>query len=219
VLFKAAMTLDGKVATQGGDSKWISSEESRLRTHQWRAECDAVAIGIGTALADDPQLTARISDPPVHRQPRRVVFDSLARLPLDSKLVLGAREVPLTVVVSRAAPRTATDALATHGADVIVATGQNEPARVRSALDQLGADGIGSILLEGGPHLAGAFMDAGEVDEMRLFLAPMVLGGRTARDPLEGEGVDAIADAARALTLECDRVGEDLLVSARVKDW
>jgi diaminohydroxyphosphoribosylaminopyrimidine deaminase/5-amino-6-(5-phosphoribosylamino)uracil reductase len=221
VLFKSAMTLDGKVATRGGDSKWISGEQSRQLAHRWRSQCDAVAVGIGTALADDPQLTARISDPAyaVLRQPRRVVFDSLARLPLDSQLVHGAREVPLTVVVSRAAPRTATDALATHGAEVIVATGQNEPARVRSALDQLGSDGVGSILLEGGPHLAGAFMDAGEVDEMRLFLAPMVLGGRTARDPLEGEGVDAIADAARALTLECERVGEDLLVSARIKEW
>jgi diaminohydroxyphosphoribosylaminopyrimidine deaminase / 5-amino-6-(5-phosphoribosylamino)uracil reductase len=220
VLFKSAMTLDGKVATRGGDSKWISGEESRRLAHQWRAWCDAVAVGIGTALADDPQLTARISLPehPV-RQPRRVVFDSLARLPLSSKLVRDARQVPLTVVVSRAAPRTATDALATHGADVIVATGENETARVRSALDQLGAEGIGSILLEGGPHLAGAFLDAGEVDEMRLFLAPMVLGGRTARDPLEGEGVDAIADAARALTLECERVGPDLLVSARIKEW
>ena len=131
----------------------------------------------------------------------------------------GARKVPLTVVVSRAAPRTATDALATHGADVVVATGENEPARVRSALDQLGADGVGSILLEGGPHLAGAFLDAGEIDEMRLFLAPMVLGGRTARDPLEGEGVEAIADAARALTLDCERVGDDLLVSARIREW
>ena len=217
VLFKSAMTLDGKVATRGGDSKWISGEESRRLAHRWRSQCDAVAVGIGTALADDPQLTARIDG--VLRQPQRVVFDSLARLPLDSQLVRGAREIPLTVVVSRAAPRTATDALATHGAEVIVATGQNEPARVRSALDQLGADGVGSILLEGGPHLAGAFMDAGEVDEMRLFLAPMVLGGRTARDPLEGEGVDAIADAARALTLECERVGEDLLVSARIKEW
>jgi diaminohydroxyphosphoribosylaminopyrimidine deaminase / 5-amino-6-(5-phosphoribosylamino)uracil reductase len=217
VLFKSAMTLDGKVATRGGDSKWISGEESRRLAHRWRSQCDAVAVGIGTALADDPQLTARIDG--VIRQPQRVVFDSLARLPLDSQLVRGAREVPLTVVVSRAAPRTATDALATHGAEVIVATGQNEPARVRSALDQLGADGVGSILLEGGPHLAGAFMDAGEVDEMRLFLAPMVLGGRTARDPLEGEGVDAIADAARALTLECERIGEDLLVSARIKEW
>ena len=217
VLFKSAMTLDGKVATRGGDSKWISGEASRRLAHEWRAQCDAVAVGIGTALADDPQLTARIKG--VVRQPRRVVFDSLARLPLSSQLVRDARKVPLTVVVSRAAPRTATDALATHGADVVVATGENETARVRSALDHLGADGIGSILLEGGPHLAGAFLDAGEVDEMRLFLAPMVLGGRTARDPLEGEGVDAIADAARALSVECERVGDDLLVSARMRDW
>ena len=94
------------------------------------------------------------------------------------------------MVVSRAAPRAATDALETHGVEVIVAPGENEPARVRSALDQLGAAGITSILLEGGPHLAGAFLDAGEIDEIRLFLAPLVLGGRTARDPLEGEGVE-----------------------------
>jgi diaminohydroxyphosphoribosylaminopyrimidine deaminase/5-amino-6-(5-phosphoribosylamino)uracil reductase len=217
VLFKSAMTLDGKVATRGGDSKWISGEASRWLAHHWRAQCDAVVVGIGTALADDPQLTARIDG--VVRQPRRVVFDSLARLPLTSQLVRDARRVPLTVVVSRAAPRTATDALAAHGADMVVATGENETARVRSALDHLGGDGIGSILLEGGPHLAGTFLDAGEVDEMRLFLAPMVLGGRTARDPLEGEGVEAIADAARALTLECERVGDDLLVSARMREW
>ena len=102
---------------------------------------------------------------------------------------------------------------------MIVATGENEPARVCSALDQLGAAGVASILLEGGPHLAGAFLDAGEVDEVRLFLAPLILGGRTARDPLEGEGVEAIADAVRALTLTCDRVGEDLLVSARIREW
>jgi diaminohydroxyphosphoribosylaminopyrimidine deaminase/5-amino-6-(5-phosphoribosylamino)uracil reductase len=217
VLFKSAMTLDGKVATRSGDSKWISGEASRALAHQWRAECDAVAVGIGTALADDPQLTARVEG--VARQPRRVVFDSTARLPLDSQLVKGARHTPLSVVVSRAAPRAAADALETHGADVIVATGQNETARVRSALDQLGAAGVGSILLEGGPHLAGAFLDAGEVDEIRLFLAPLVLGGRTARDPLEGEGVEAIVDASRALTFECERVEDDLLISARMREW
>jgi diaminohydroxyphosphoribosylaminopyrimidine deaminase/5-amino-6-(5-phosphoribosylamino)uracil reductase len=217
VLFKSAMTLDGKVATASGDSKWISGEASRRLAHQWRAECDAVAVGIGTALADDPQLTARVDD--ILRQPRRVVFDSLARLPLTSKLVRDARKVPLTVVVSRAAGRAATDALQAHGADVIVAPGENEPARVRSALDQLGACGIGSILLEGGPHLAGTFLDASEVDEIRLFLAPMVLGGKTARDPLEGQGVETIADAARALTLDVERIGEDLLISARMKEW
>jgi diaminohydroxyphosphoribosylaminopyrimidine deaminase/5-amino-6-(5-phosphoribosylamino)uracil reductase len=220
VLFKSAMTLDGKVATRGGDSKWISSEESRYLAHHWRAECDAVAVGIGTALADDPLLTARIrATHHAARQPRRIVFDSLARLPLSSKLVRDARRIPLTVVVSRAARRQATDALESHGIEVVIASGENEPARVRSALDQLGAAGITSILLEGGPHLAGAFLDAQEVDEIRLFLAPLVLGGRTARDPLEGEGVDAIADAMRALTLDCQRVGEDILVSARMKEW
>ncbi len=217
VLFKSAMTLDGKVATRSGDSKWISGEQSRLRAHHWRAECDAVAVGIGTALADDPLLTARVDG--VERQPRRIVFDSLARLPLNSQLVRDARRTPLTVVVSRAAQRAATDGLGAHGVEVIVATGEHEPARVRSALDQLGATDTDSILLEGGPHLAGAFLDAGEVDEIRLFLAPLILGGRTARDPLEGQGVETIADAFRALTLGCERVGEDLLISARLKEW
>ena len=217
VLFKSAMSLDGKVATRSGDSKWISGEESRRLAHIWRSRCDAVAVGIGTALADDPQLTARL--PETTHQPRRVVFDSLARLPVDSKLVSDALEVPATVVVSRAASRTAVDTLCSHGVEVIVASGENEPGRIGSALEQLGAQGITSILLEGGPHLAGAFLDAGEVDEVRLFLAPLVLGGRTARDPLEGEGVERIAEAVRALTLDCEAVGEDLLISARIRKW
>ncbi|MGH2834938.1 MAG: bifunctional diaminohydroxyphosphoribosylaminopyrimidine deaminase/5-amino-6-(5-phosphoribosylamino)uracil reductase RibD [Solirubrobacteraceae bacterium] len=221
VLFKSAMTLDGKVATRAGDSQWISGESSREMAHTWRAAVDAVVVGIGTALADDPQLTARpegvLAELP--RQPRRVVFDSLARLPISSQLISAVEKIPLTVIVSRAAARSDTDALEAAGAQVLVATGENEPARVRSALDQLGAEGIASILLEGGPHLAGAFLDAGEIDETRLFLAPLLLGGRTARDPLEGEGVERIAEAQRALSFDCTRVGEDLLVSARLREW
>jgi diaminohydroxyphosphoribosylaminopyrimidine deaminase/5-amino-6-(5-phosphoribosylamino)uracil reductase len=133
--------------------------------------------------------------------------------------VADATTLRLTVVVSRAAPRAAIDSLETHGVDVLVATGEHEPARVRSALDQLGASELTSMLLEGGPRLAGAFLDAGEIDEIRLFIAPIVLGGRNARDPLESEGVEAIADAVRAQTLECERVGEDLLVTSRVREW
>jgi diaminohydroxyphosphoribosylaminopyrimidine deaminase / 5-amino-6-(5-phosphoribosylamino)uracil reductase len=221
VLFKSAMTLDGKVATRAGDSQWISGEESRLLAHTWRASVDAVVVGIGTALADDPQLTARPDGIPAElpRQPRRVVFDSLARLPISSQLIAAADQFPLVVCVSRAAARSDTDALEAAGAQVLVATGENEPARVRSALDQLGASGVASVLLEGGPHLAGAFLDAGEIDEIRLFLAPLLLGGRTARDPLEGEGVERISEALRALSFDCDRVGEDLLVSARLREW
>ncbi len=221
VLFKSAMTLDGKVATRAGDSQWISGNASRELAHRWRASVDAVVVGIGTALADDPQLTARPDGTPTcpSEQPRRVVFDSLARVPSDSRLLAAAAEIPLTVVVSRAAARADTDALEAAGAQVLVATGENEPARVRSALDQLGQLGVASLLLEGGPHLAGAFLDAGEIDEIRLFLAPLLFGGRTARDPLEGEGVERIADAVRALTFDCERVGEDLLVSARLREW
>lgn len=219
ILFKSAMSLDGKVATHSGDSRWISGEESRHLVHEWRSALDAVAVGIGTAMTDDPLLTARLPDALSVRQPRRVVFDSLARLPLGSRLVADVPAVPLTVVVSRAAPRAATDGLKTHGVDVIVATGENERARITSALEQLGSEGVTSILLEGGPRLAGSFLDAGEIDEIRLFMAPIVLGGRNARDPLESEGVDSIADAVRGLTLTCDRVGEDLLISSRIKEW
>jgi len=221
VLFKSAMTLDGKVATRTGDSQWISGQASRDLAHRWRAAVDAVVVGIGTALADDPQLTARPAglEAEPAAQPRRVVFDSLARLPPTSQLAAAAPEVPLTVIVSRAAARADMDTLEAAGAQVLLATGENGPARVRSGLDQLGAQGISAVLLEGGPHLAGAFLDAGEIDELRLFLAPLLLGGSAARDPLEGEGVERISEAVHALSFQCENVGEDLLVSARLREW
>jgi diaminohydroxyphosphoribosylaminopyrimidine deaminase / 5-amino-6-(5-phosphoribosylamino)uracil reductase len=217
VIFKSAMTLDGKVATVRGDSQWISGEASRARAHRWRAESDAVAVGIGTALLDDPQLTARIEG--VARQPRPVVFDSEARLPLDSKLVRGAGEVPVTVVCSRAAARTSVQSLESAGVDVIVATGQNEAARVEHALGELGAREVQSLLLEGGPHLAGAFLEADEIDEARMFVAPLLTGGREAKTAVEGIGIERIAAAPRAIEVEVDRLEDDVLIVARLKDW
>ena len=217
VVLKAAMTLDGKVATRTGDSRWISGEASRARSHRWRAESDAVAVGIGTAIADDPQLTARVEG--VSRQPRRIVFDSEARLPVTSRLVESAAEVPLTVVTSRAASRTAVEALQAAGVDVIVATGENESARVCSALDELGSHEIQSLLLEGGPHLAGAFLEAAEIDEARIFIAPLIAGGRDARTVVEGLGVEEIAGAKRALAIDVDRIDDDVLILARLREW
>jgi diaminohydroxyphosphoribosylaminopyrimidine deaminase / 5-amino-6-(5-phosphoribosylamino)uracil reductase len=217
VVFKSAMTLDGKVATVRGDSQWISGEASRARAHRWRAESDAVAVGIGTALFDDPRLTARIES--VARQPRRVVFDSEARLPLDSQLVRGVAEVPVTVVCSRAASRTSVQALESAGVDVIVATGQNEAARVQHALGELGAREVQSLLLEGGPHLAGAFLEADEIDEARIFVAPLLTGGREAKTAVEGIGIERIAAAPRALHVDVDRLEDDVLIVARLKDW
>jgi diaminohydroxyphosphoribosylaminopyrimidine deaminase / 5-amino-6-(5-phosphoribosylamino)uracil reductase len=217
VIFKSAMTLDGKVATATGDSQWISGEVSRARAHRWRAESDAVAVGIGTALMDDPRLTARIEG--VARQPRRVVFDSEARLPLISQLVRGVADVPVTVVCSRAAARTSVQGLESAGVDVIVATGQNERARVENALDELGTREVQSLLLEGGPHLAGAFLEAGEIDEARMFIAPLMTGGREAKTAVEGMGIEQIASAPRALHVEVDRLEDDVLVIARLKEW
>jgi diaminohydroxyphosphoribosylaminopyrimidine deaminase / 5-amino-6-(5-phosphoribosylamino)uracil reductase len=217
VIFKSAMTLDGKVATRTGHSQWISGEASRARAHRWRADSDAVAVGIGTALVDDPRLTARIEG--VARQPRHVVFDSEARLPLDSQLVQGVAEVPLIVVCSRAAARTSVQALESAGVDVIVATGENEGARVEHALDELGAREIQSLLLEGGPHLAGAFVEAGEIDEARIFIAPVMIGGAKAKTAVEGIGVGDIAAGSRALAMETERIEDDVLIVARFKEW
>jgi diaminohydroxyphosphoribosylaminopyrimidine deaminase/5-amino-6-(5-phosphoribosylamino)uracil reductase len=217
VTLKMAMTVDGKVATITGDSKWISNESSRARVHRWRAEADAVAVGIGTALADDPLLTARVEG--VYQQPTRVLFDSEARLPHGSNLFKTAGETPLIVVVSRAASRTATEALEAAGAEVIVVSGENEPARVCAALDELGQREIQSLLLEGGPHLAGAFFDAGEIDALNAFVAPVVVGGRGARTPLEGQGFEEVAAAGRALDMTCEEIEGDVLLSARLKEW
>jgi diaminohydroxyphosphoribosylaminopyrimidine deaminase / 5-amino-6-(5-phosphoribosylamino)uracil reductase len=231
VVLKSALSLDGRVATAGGDSRWISGEASRALAHRWRAECDAVCVGIGTALADDPLLTARR---PADRaapggeaegaagndvgQPTRVVFDSKARLPLDSRLVGSIGKAALLVIASPAAPAARVEALEKAGAEVVVCDGDPQ-ARVAAALAALGRREITSMLLEGGPTLAGSFLDAGEVDELRLFIAPIVLGGAGARPLAAGEGAPLIADATPALSVDWERSDGDLLVRARLREW
>ena len=217
VTWKTAMTLDGKVATAGGDSRWISNEASRARAHRWRAEADAVAVGIGTALADDPLLTARVEG--VYRQPRRVVFDSEARLPVDSALVRGAQEVPVTVICTRAASRGHVQSLESAGVDVVRVRGDTEAARVTAGLSELGDRDVQSVLLEGGPYLAGALFDAGEIDGARIFIAPVLAGGGHARGPLDGQGVELISQAKRALATEVETIDGDVLVQARFTEW
>jgi diaminohydroxyphosphoribosylaminopyrimidine deaminase/5-amino-6-(5-phosphoribosylamino)uracil reductase len=216
VVLKSAMSLDGRVATEGGDSRWISGADSRELVHCWRGELDAVCIGIGTALADDPLLTARAVGAP--RQPTRVVFDSRARLPLDSRLVASASEAPLVVIASPAAPAERVAALREAGAEAIVCDG-DPPSRVVAALAELGRRGLTSVMLEGGPTLAGSFLDSGEVDELRIFIAPIVLGGSGARPMAGGTGFGAVAEAPRALAVEWKRCGDDLLIRARLREW
>jgi diaminohydroxyphosphoribosylaminopyrimidine deaminase / 5-amino-6-(5-phosphoribosylamino)uracil reductase len=217
VTYKAAMSLDGRVASPTGDSRWISSTESRELVHRWRAECDAVAIGIGTALADDPLLTARLEG--ATKQPTRVVFDSQARLPLDSALVSSLDEASLIIVCAPEAASARRDTLERAGAEVIVAPGRGSRARLEAALHEFGRRGIQDLFVEGGPTLAGALFDAGEIDEVRLFVAPVLVGSARARAVLEGEGVARIAEGVHPLATSFEQVGEDLLVRARLREW
>jgi diaminohydroxyphosphoribosylaminopyrimidine deaminase / 5-amino-6-(5-phosphoribosylamino)uracil reductase len=218
VALKSALTLDGRTATESGDSRWISGPDSRALVHSWRGEVDAVAVGIGTVLADDPLLTARVAEPAAARQPRRVVFDTAAQLPLDSQLVRSLDHAPVIVVAGSDAPSERLAALRDLGVETIVADGS--PAeRVRTAAAELGRREVTSLLLEGGARLAGSFLDAGEVDELRLFVAPVVLGGAGSRPLAAGKGAASIDAAERALAMDTERSGDDLLIRARLREW
>jgi diaminohydroxyphosphoribosylaminopyrimidine deaminase / 5-amino-6-(5-phosphoribosylamino)uracil reductase len=240
VTLKLAMSLDGQTKTPPGDSPWISGAESQELVHRWRAESDAIAVGIGTALADDPLLTARpnasgapfapIADKKrtgTARQPLRVVFDRLARLPLDSQLVQTLAQSPVLVVAGQDADSARTAALREAGADVLVAD------RIDSALTELGRRGITSLFLEGGRTLATAFLAADAIDESRTFVAPVLLGfpraggGVGGASPEEasatagGGGSPAPTGPARqaALSRAVEPIGDDILITARFKEW
>jgi diaminohydroxyphosphoribosylaminopyrimidine deaminase/5-amino-6-(5-phosphoribosylamino)uracil reductase len=202
VTLKMAMSLDGQTATAAGDSPWISGLESRALVHRWRAESDAIAVGIGTALADDPLLTVR--DLPDARQPIRIVFDSQARLPVTSQLLQTLDQSPVLVVAAPDADSDRVAALRGAGAELVVASGETPAQRVESALADLGRREVTSVFLEGGRTLAAAFAAADAIDEARTFVAPILLAGGARREPL-------------AHTV--GTVGEDLLITARYKEW
>jgi diaminohydroxyphosphoribosylaminopyrimidine deaminase / 5-amino-6-(5-phosphoribosylamino)uracil reductase len=230
VTLKLAMSVDGATATAPGDSPWISGERSRELVHRWRAESDAIAVGIGTVLADDPLLTARHGDEP--RQPLRVVFDSAARLPLDSQLLATLDQSPLLIVVGTEAGPSRRDALREAGAEILIAAGETYTDRIHSTLSELGRRGITSLFLEGGPKLADAFTAADAIDEARIFVAPILLGGAASRAGGVGEE-GAEDDLARsvpsspttgparraALSTEVESSGDDLLIKSRFREW
>ena len=213
VMLKLAASLDGKVATWTGDSQWITGPDSRALVHRLRADHDAVVVGIGTALADDPQLTARGLEGPV-RQPARVVCDSFARLPVDSALVAGAREVPVLVAVGAHAPWDRVSALQDAGVDVI-SCADTRPG-VGHVLAALAERGMQSVFLEGGPTLAGAFLEASLVDVVQWFQAPMLIGGDEAPGAIGGQGAATLGAAARLHDVAVHNVGGDVRYEGRL---
>jgi diaminohydroxyphosphoribosylaminopyrimidine deaminase/5-amino-6-(5-phosphoribosylamino)uracil reductase len=214
VVLKLAMSLDGETMAPAEDSPWISGPESRELVHRWRSEHDAIAVGIGTALADDPLLTARFAGA---RQPRRVVFDSAARLPLSAQLVRTLDLSPLTVATGPAAPPEHVAALREAGVEVFVGAAADPAERVGEALAALGRGGVTSLFLEGGRTLAGSFAGAGQVDESRTFIAPMLLGPPNSNVFADPAVVPAPRLTARVTSTE--QVGADTLVLARYREW
>lgn len=208
VTAKWAMTLDGKTATASGDSRWISGPRSRTLVHEVRGRMDAILAGIGTVLADDPMLTAR---PPGPRTPARVVLDGSARLPLDGRLARSAREIPVWVAVTDRAPEDRRRALEALGCEVLAFPGEG-PVPVVPLLQELARRGVINLLVEGGGTVLGAFLDAGSVDEVDVFLAPVIEGGSHSFGPARGRGAPTMGEALRLENREVALVDADVRI-------
>jgi diaminohydroxyphosphoribosylaminopyrimidine deaminase/5-amino-6-(5-phosphoribosylamino)uracil reductase len=204
VTAKFAMSLDGKIATRSGESRWISGDESRAHGHMQRAAHDAILVGVGTVLADDPELTVRIQGSDA-RQPLRVVLDSNLRTPLSAKVV-----GPNTLIAT-----TRTGGLG--GAETLV-LGAAADGRVGLGplLDELGRRGILSLLVEGGAEVHASFLAEGLIDKVQAYVAPLVIGGRDAPGPVGGQGVRRLADAIRLREVDATRIGDDLWITGYV---
>ncbi|MBM4046218.1 MAG: bifunctional diaminohydroxyphosphoribosylaminopyrimidine deaminase/5-amino-6-(5-phosphoribosylamino)uracil reductase RibD [Planctomycetes bacterium] len=210
VILKWAMTLDGKIATRTGESKWITSAEARAHVHKVRREVDAVLVGIGTVLADDPELTCRL--PEGGRNPKRVVLDSRARIPMTAKLVKTARQAEVIVATTSDASAAKIGDLRHAGCSVIVADGPGGKVDLGALLTELGRRQMTSVLVEGGAEVIGAFLDAKLADHVMAFIAPILVGDAQAKPPAVGRPISSLADALRLTDVQVARFGDDLLI-------
>lgn len=215
VTAKWAMTLDGKIATSTGDSKWVSGEKSRGMVHMMRRQHVAIMCGIGTVLADDPMLNVRLTDDALLsmgidkqnvRQPIRMVADHKARIPLDSQLVKTAKEVPLIVIHNESAEKEKLQQLAEAGVTLWCCP------NMRVAMKRAASEKIDSVLLEGGGILNEEMLKEGLVNEVVAFIAPKIVGGREALTPVEGGGFTRMAEAVKLRDLRIEKIGEDVVV-------
>ena len=226
VTVKAAMTLDGKIATANGESKWITGDKARTYGMKLRQGSDAILVGVNTVLADNPSLTVRTiksgkwtTIAPI----RRIVLDSLARTPLNAKVITDEQRSLTTIVVSENAPRQRAAALAKR-VKVLVAPSRGFKVRdsrreidLRWLLHKLGSDDVTSLVVEGGGEVNASFLLGGLAQRVALFYAPKILGGRDARKAVGGEGVLRLEDALELQEVDWRKLGRDLLLTARVK--
>jgi diaminohydroxyphosphoribosylaminopyrimidine deaminase/5-amino-6-(5-phosphoribosylamino)uracil reductase len=219
VTVKAAMTLDGKIATARGESKWITGSAARAEGMRLRTRNDAILVGVNTVLADNPWLTVRTGSPATGsagRQPlRRIVLDSHARTPLGARLVTDDQSPHTTIVVSKQAPASRVRRLARR-VKVIVAPGLSPRLNLRWLLQKLGTEGITSLLVEGGGEVNASFLLDGLAHQVAFFYAPKILGGRESFKAVAGKGVDRLDRAPDLTRIRWRRVGSDLMLRARL---
>jgi diaminohydroxyphosphoribosylaminopyrimidine deaminase / 5-amino-6-(5-phosphoribosylamino)uracil reductase len=209
---KWAMTLDGKIATRTGESKWISGEASRQRVHMLRGRMDAIIVGAGTVRADDPLLTVRVPGP---RTPVRVVLDSAASLWLESQLVRTLDEATVLLAVSRSAPLDRIEKLRDAGVEVLV-VGESSSVDLRQLLTELGRRSMTNVLIEGGGQLLGSAFDGDLVDEAHVFVAPKIAGGADAVTPVGGIGLEQISEIGQLRSSTIEQVGDDVYIHGRL---
>lgn len=208
VVMKYAMTMDGKICTSSGDSRWVSGEESRKRVHKMRNEFMAIMCGIGTVLADDPMLNTRIEGCDDARNPIRIIADRHLRLPLDSRIATTADSIPTIVAHAEGADWKKKEALHELG----IRTWQCDS--LESLLHRMHDEGIDGMILEGGGTLNESFIREGFVDEVFAFVAPKIVGGIEAKTPVEGRGIMRMADAVKLKDVNIETLKDDILIKA-----
>ena len=218
VTVKAAMTLDGKIATHNGESKWITGEKARARGMKLRQGSDAILVGVNTVLADNPGLTARmnIGSRKTVKPIRRVILDSTARTPVTARVVSDEHAALTTIVVGSRAPKSRVKALAKQ-AEVLIAPTTGSQLDLRWLLRRLGSEDVTSLLVEGGGEVNASFLLGGFAQRIAFFYAPKILGGSASRRAVAGRGAARLSDAIHLRDIEWKMLGADLLMTARVE--
>jgi len=217
VLAKFAMSLDGKIATKTGDSRWISGEESRRYVHGLRHQVDAIMVGVNTIIADDPQLTARAGREggKAEKQPLRIIVDSRGRTPTTARVL----QMPgkTLVAVAGEIESAKAGALTQAGAEVLRLPSREEQVDLGELLRVLGKREVTSLLVEGGATLFGSLFEQDLVDKLLVFIAPIIIGGGEAKSSVEGKGVEKVAQAMSLSRVKVERLGDDVLISGYVR--
>ncbi|MDH4359700.1 MAG: bifunctional diaminohydroxyphosphoribosylaminopyrimidine deaminase/5-amino-6-(5-phosphoribosylamino)uracil reductase RibD [Nitrospirota bacterium] len=220
VILKGAMTLDGKIATSTGESRWITGERARQDVHRLRSQVDAIMVGVGTIIADDPELSARgkiRTNQRVGRQPVRVVLDSQLRIPLKAKVLQWVGEQPTIVCTTTQAPPLKIQLLRDQGIHVEVLPAQGGMVSLKACLSRLGKEGLTSLLLEGGSTVNASVLQQGLVNEVRLYVSPTLLGGQDAKGLIGGLSPKKLDRAWPLADVQIKKLGNDWLVTGTMK--